>query len=128
MDSPYGGFFFYSQHLIAMMLTLFGCRVKSVYAVKRENSASVIFRYPEADVTAHYGSWEYGVSLFFEKKHLHTTCAVTGALFDDELMEFLTMVKTGVMPESYEELMYPVTILQAIHTSMNEGREIVIAE
>ena len=126
MDTPYGDFFFYSQHLIAMMLTVFGYRVKSVYAVKRENSVTAIIRYPETDITIHYGSWEYGASLFFERKHLHTQVAVTGALFDDELMEFLTMVKTKTMPESYEELIYPVTLLQAINTSMNEGREVVI--
>jgi len=128
MDSPYAGFFFYSQHLIAMMLSVFGCRAKSVFAVQRENSVTAIFRYPEADITLHYGSWEYGASLYFEKKHLHTQCAVTSALFDAELEEFLTMVKTSTMPETYEELIYPVILLQAINTSMNEGREVVIAQ
>ena len=128
MDSPYAGFFFYSQHLIAMMLTVFGCRAKSVYAVKRDNSVTAICRYPETDITLHYGSWEYGANLYFEKKHLRTQCAVTGDLFDAELEEFLTMVKTRTMPESYEELIYPVILLQAINASLIEGREIVIAQ
>ncbi len=129
LENPYGGFFFYSQHLVQMVLTVFGCRVQSVIAKKREDSITVIFRYPEADVTGVYGVGSYnayGGSLYFQTKLCHFECPVTEDMFDKELLEYAELVRTGKMEESYEELIYPVTLLQAIFTSMNTNTEVFL--
>ena len=34
MENPYGGFWFYTQHLVAMVTTVFGPKIKSVRAFR----------------------------------------------------------------------------------------------
>ena len=60
-DSPYGGFYFYAQHLIEMVMTVFGPYPQSVIANKCDKSISVIFRYPEYDINGLYADnvWQY---------------------------------------------------------------------
>ena len=53
-DSPYGGFHFYSHHLIEAMLTVFGNDVKSVTAQKRNNLLMVIVNYSSFQVALNY--------------------------------------------------------------------------
>ena len=131
MDNPYGGFWFYSQHLVEMMTTIFGRNIKSVTAFCPEeklNRLTVIFNYGDFDVCGQYSnSYSYYASVMFADGTVYDgLCTNVGYSFETELDEFLAMAKTGVMPESYDELVYPVKILDAIHRSYTEKREVVI--
>ena len=46
--------------------------------------------------------------------------------FKNEFDEFIEMVKTKTMPNTYEDLVYPVKLLSAIERSYKEKREIVV--
>lgn len=47
LDSPYGGFYFYAQHLVEIMLTVFGSDIVSISSQKHDGSLTF---------TASYGS------------------------------------------------------------------------
>lgn len=70
MVNPYGGFYFYAQHLIEILFSVFGTDIKSVYAKGHgdEDRISVIFDYGAYDVTAQfYGSYTYSATVLDRK-------------------------------------------------------------
>ncbi|MBE6572549.1 MAG: hypothetical protein E7656_09915 [Ruminococcaceae bacterium] len=123
LASPYGGFYFYAQHLIEILIEVFGEDVKSVSAYPSKVGISVIFRYEEFDVTA----------LFAEKNYVYYAVRQTeeGALggefpvddecFRHELMDFLKLLTKESDGENAERMMKPVYIMDAVMTSMNNG-------
>lgn len=131
MDNPYGGFWFYTQHLIEMTTTVFGKNIKSVIANcpdEKKRRVTVIFNYGDFDVCGVYSaSTKYYVNVMCDDSTLYDGyCDNVAYTFENELETFVDMVKSGVMPQSYDELVYPVKILDAIQRSYIEKKEIVI--
>lgn len=126
MSNPYGGFFFYSQHLVQMMTAVFGNEAQSVYARARDNAVTAIVVYPHFDVTLHYVGYCYSATVYGDKASRHADIGDVGALYTPEFDELHTMLRTGVMPETYEELLYPVSVLEALYLSYKTGREISV--
>lgn len=131
MDNIYGGFYFYSHHLVEMVLTVFGEGVRSVIAScpdVKKNRVSVIFRYDDFDVTANYNSsYCYSAHVTTNKKSYDVNSNEgTGDLYAGEVAEIFDMIKSGVLPESHERLLLPVKIVNAIERSYLEKREIEI--
>lgn len=131
IDNPYGGFWFYTQHLVEMMTTIFGRNVKSVIANcpdEKLRRVTVIFNYGDFDVCGIYSpSNKFYANVMFENSTLEQGyCDNVLYTFERELDMFVDMVKNGVMLESYDELVYPVKVLDAIHRSYIEKKEIVI--
>ncbi len=121
MVNDYAGFFFYSQHLLEMMLTVFGMDVKAVTALcpdETQNRVSVIFDYGAYDVMAQYtSSYAYTISAYSDKGEKRVYTFELGDCFKQELMEFKNMVISGKRPHEYGDLLKPVIILNAIHES-----------
>ena len=133
MFNEHGGFFFYSQHLVEMMLVAFGEEVKSVYARADEDKQKVTFiaNYDGFDVTGHfYNCYHYTCDLVARDGTMHTEI-IAGRdgmdnLFLEEFDEFVNMVKNKEMKMSYERLLLPVKILNAIYESYTTGKEVEI--
>lgn len=130
MVNDYGGFYFYSQHLIEMLLTVFGPDVKSVYAYcpdETQKRVSVIFDYGDFDVMGQYtSSYAYTMSVYSEKGRKSEYTFDLGDAFKRELSEFRDMVTDGIQPRSFDLLTFPVAILHAIEKSYKENRRIVL--
>ena len=126
MFNPYGGFFFYAQHLVQMMTTVFGNHVQSVYARARDNAVTAIVTYPYIDITLHYVGYCYSAAIYGDKASRHVQIGDVGALYTPEFDELHTMLRTGVMPETYDDLLYPVSVLEALYLSYKTGREIAL--
>lgn len=131
MDNPYGGFWFYTQHLIEMLTTIYGRNVKSVLAYcpdEKKSRLTVIFDFGEFDVCGFYtGTYRYSATVNTSDNQIyHTFCDDVVYTFKNEFDEFVEMVKNGVMLDSYDDLVYPVKLLDAIERSYKEKREIVV--
>lgn len=131
MNNQYGGFWFYTQHLIEMLITVYGRNVKSVLAYcpdEKANRLTVIFNFGDFDVCGFYtSSYRYSASLRTADNQIYDTfCDDVSYAYSNEFDEFVEMVKTGVMHNTYEELVYPVKLLDAINRSYKERKEIVI--
>ena len=126
MSNPYGGFFFYAQHLVQMMTTVFGNHVQSVSARARDNAVTAIVTYPHIDITLHYVGYCYSAAIYGDKASRHVQIDDVGALYTPEFDELHTMLRTGVMPETYDDLLYPVSVLEALYLSYKTGREIAV--
>ncbi len=131
IDNPYGGFWFYSQHLVELTTSVFGRNIQSVIARcpdEKKRRVTAVFNYGEFDVCGVYSaSPTYYANVMGEDGTLLAGCCHNVSYtFERELEEFVNMVHSGVMPESYDELVYPLRVLDAIHRSYTEQREIVI--
>ena len=131
--NEYGGFFFYSQHLIEMMLTAFGDGIKSVYARAEEDKKKITFiaNYGDFDVTGHYyDCYNYTCSLVSREGTMYSEIVAgrdsMDEMFLQEFDEFVNMVKNKEMKMSYERLLLPVKIINAVYESYKTGKEVEI--
>ncbi len=126
MVNDYGDFWFYTQHLAEMLLSVFGTDVRSVRAVKNAESVSAIYKYDDFTVNAFYGG-DYAVTIYGkDMKTFSETVALSGESFLDELTPFLDAVKTGKADRTLDYLRYPVALIDATIRSFTEDREVAI--
>ena len=125
MKNEWGDFFFYSQHLVQIMTEVFGHDVKSIIGVSRDDAATFIARYADYDVTGHFGSYAYAATIYAKSEVHHVDLSLAKA-YVNEFRRFEHMVRTGGMPESYEELINPVFILNAIKEALDTGKEVEV--
>ena len=126
LHNPYGGFFFYTQHLVQMVLRVFGGGIRSVRAARVGDAVTALFRYPGFDVTGLYGTEGYSAAIAFRRKTVFAEIRDVVGFYDAELSEFSEMLETGIMPETYEDLIRPVAVLQALNAAMITGNEIEV--
>lgn len=127
LDNPHGNFFFYSQHLVEMVGEVFGFLPHSVQAFVAGGNVTVIFRYDEFDVCALYVDQDdaYYASRC-TKSNTHgekETITMSSPCFHTELDEFYTLILGGEQKYSLEDFIAPVFVLNAIHRSMQSGKE-----
>ena len=124
--SPYGGFYFYAQHLVEMVCEAFGRFPISVTANRVGENISAVFHYDGYDVTG----------LFCEDNHLYhiTRMSRDGAAslkiptdtkewYYREWCEFYELLCGGLGKYSYGEFIAPVFIMNAIMRSANSGKK-----
>ena len=123
-----GGFFFYSQHLVEMILEVFGPDMKSVHAFPKAGGkpVTVVCRYDDFDVTAHFGTKEYTITAHTQYGMFHTVVDSVTDAFQKEFEEFARTVRYNRMEVSFDTLLRPVFVLNAMNRSIESGKEEVI--
>lgn len=124
LESEYDGLFFYASHLIEMALTVFGFDPKSVAAFEKNSSINAILRYDSYDITLHFtkGASEYTAVIYSKNRNYVREIDIT-QIYGLEVEQFVHMLKTGRMPHSYEHLIMPVAVIEAILESLKSGKE-----
>jgi len=123
MSNPYGNFYFYAGHLAQMLLSMFGLPA-SVYAVAREKTVTAFCRYPDLEAVLNYtANYTYSITVYGEKENRYVTLSTP---YEPELDEFCSMLRSGKMEGTYEDLTAPVALLNAIHQSYSVGVEIPV--
>ena len=56
IDSPYGGFYFYTPHLVQMMITIFGGDILEVGAMRQDRDVGIVAKYRDYPITGSYVS------------------------------------------------------------------------
>lgn len=125
-DERYGGFWFYSQHLVEMIGECFGRYPRSVRAFRAGLQTTVIFRYADFDAVGLFSekSWQYYVSRFAEKGSEGINVTTRGETwFPIELTAFCDLMNGKPMEMSYDDFIAPVFVIDAIIRSMESGVE-----
>ena len=127
MDNEYGGWFFYSQHLVQVMCELFGFYPKSVQAYKNGKAYNFVVRYENYDVWASFieGNYVYSAGVSYAKKYVGGTYTLDNC-YAAEFMEFHKLLHGGDMPVDYREVIAPVNILNAMYASIISGKETAV--
>jgi predicted dehydrogenase len=124
--NPNGGFYFYAQHLVEMVMTGFGRFPQAVQCcVDGSLNRVVLFHYENFTVTGYYtnGGNEYYAARFSRLGTQGGYVATnTGEAQLAEFREFAQlMYEGGKMVLSYEELIAPVFVMNAIERAAVSG-------
>lgn len=132
VDNPYGGFFFYSQHLVEMVTEVFGKYPLSVTAKRSNDQIHILFHYKEYDCVGLYniGGGEYYACRLAEDG------ATGGRIPNDispkwyykEFEEFYNILSGKAQGVDYADFIAPVFILNAIDRSLKSGKEESVKE
>ncbi len=127
MSNPYGNFWFYTQHLVQMITSVFGNDIKAVKAIERENGVSAIYHYDNYDVTAHFGT-DYTVNVYTKRDATVYEHIVLGdEFFVPELKSFYSVIKTGKSDMSYIDIATPVYVIEATIEAFTQKKEVKIS-
>lgn len=127
MDNPYGGFWFYTQHLVQMMTSVFGTQVRRAEAVKEEKGVSAKYYYDNFNVTAFFGAG-YTVTVYTNAYGAAATeVTVAGEFYVPELKEFYNVIKSGKSNMTYNEFIAPVYIIDATIKAFSENKTVELS-
>jgi len=129
MINPYGDFYFYAQHLVAMMTKLFGCNAKSVSARKCGDVIDCIVSYDALNVHLSYTNGNY---LYYALVSMEKGCVggdvVLGDVYAGEFGEFDALLRGVGGTADYSDFIAPVFIMNAIERSfLNNGAPETVA-
>lgn len=124
LNNNYGGFYFYSQHLVQVLCEIFGYYPKSVQVFPRENTYTCVFHYADYDVTGLYvdGNYTYYAGISCEKEYVGGAYALEGCP-EREVEAFYHILTGGAQEMSYQDFFAPVYVLNALYRSVQSGRE-----
>ncbi len=122
IESVYGGFYFYAQHLVEMLCEIFGRYPDSVLAKRNGVEITVQFSYPEYTVFGVYYDhvYEYCAVRFAKKDSSGGKVTLDGC-FALEFAEFDALMRGNAQSVSYDDFIAPVFIMNAIVASLNSG-------
>ena len=124
-NDPNDGFYFYATHLIEMMIEIFGYEAKSVYALRHGDGATAIVDFGKFGVTLQFtDKCGHYMSSLFCKGFVETKEIDIGDIFKKEADIFAEVVRTGVSPQTYEQMIYPIKVAEAIDKSMQTGLKV----
>ena len=125
LESQYGGFFFYAQHLAQIVQEIFGYYPKSVTAHRIDKVVNVTIKYDDYDVFGQYvdGQYSYYASISCEKDIIGDVFPLTSDLSATEFMNFYKILKGGEQETSYRDLIAPVYLITALNRAIESGKE-----
>ncbi len=138
-NNPNGGFFFYVQHLVEMLMEAFGRYPKSVKAFKTNNpkkfengdDLTVVVRYDTYDIVALGGElvFDYHISRCSDNKVKGFSFQVgyDRPCFFEEFDEFYDMLNGAESTIGYKDFIAPVFVMNAIKKSLDSGKEVPVA-
>ena len=123
--NAYGGFYFYSQHLVEMVCEIFGRFPISVTAKQNGKQIHVLFHYEDYDCVGVFtdGNYLYYAARMAEKATTGFEIPSSGDWFYREFKEFAEILNGAPQGISYEEFISPVFIMNAIERSLASGKE-----
>lgn len=130
MVNDYAGFYFYSQHLIEILFTVFGKDIKTVYAScpdESKNRVSVIVGYDTFDVTIQFvDCYHYAAGVVCKEGVQTAVASDIVYCYEKELDEYFHMVKVQKMEQDYAEYKKPVTLLHCIQESYQQKKVVEV--
>jgi len=122
--NDYGDFWFYASHLAECCLTIFGMNPEWVWANRTERGVTAVIHYPQYDVTNHFieNVYDYTGSVITNKGVTHMSISLDD-IYPRECECFANMLRNGIMAHSYEELVAPVYLMDAIEKSFMTGKK-----
>ncbi len=127
LNNPYGGFHFYSHHLIEIEGEIFGRYPISVHAFENSGKITVVFHHDEYDIVGLFtdGCHRYHISRSSPTGVSGTALEVLGHsdCFRREFDDFVRLLRGGQQHQSYEDLIAPVFVANAICRALESGTE-----
>lgn len=132
INNPNGGFFFYAQHLIECVQTVFGRYPKSVRAVWCGKTAQVLFRYEDFAVAGTFvkDNYTYYAARLSENEVKGKEYIVDGnnPCFKAGWDEFYDILCGAEQKTTYKDFIAPVFVMNAVYRALESGNEELVKE
>lgn len=131
LKSEYGGIFFYGIHTTELCQEVFERGAQSLVAYNQHNNVMVIVRYPDEKIVnlSFLGNASYVFQVFAYGKKGNAHCTLgSQANHYRGMKKFLQMIATKEMPFTFEDLLEPVVMLEAIKASLYSGKEVFLKD
>lgn len=128
IENIYGNLWFYSQHLVQIMQSVFGMDVKAVSARRTGSCISADFEYENFTVSGLYtdGAYSYFAAVDFADGTVCRDVTVDNKIFAAEFEEFYRLLNGGTVKQSLSDFISPVYVLDAFIRAVDSGkRELV---
>lgn len=126
INEKYGGFWFYSQHLVEMMVTIFGTEVKSVSAIREGNVVRAVYHYKGFDVSTFYGTGFSAVAYLNGGETYGKSFDLSAEYYMPPLDNFYKSIKNRQPDKTKKEFISSVYIIDATIRSYSCQKEIDI--
>ena len=127
-DSEYGGLIFYAIHAVEMMMAAHGPGIQEVRAHQHGPNFIATLAHKDGVLLAVNGlATSHGFTSQAYADSGHKIHQVTGHDFYIQgLKTFLEMVRTGVRPIAYAEMVESIRVASAIETSLQTGQPVTL--
>ncbi len=124
-ENPYGGFYFYAQHLVEMVCEIFGRFPRSVTAKQNGDTVHVLFGYGDYDCVGLFcnNSYHYYAARMAENASVSFEIPSTNDWFYKEFREFYDILSGAEQTMGYGAFISPVLIMNAIVRALESGEE-----
>ncbi|OHB60115.1 MAG: hypothetical protein A2Y12_09210 [Planctomycetes bacterium GWF2_42_9] len=126
IKSPYGGVFFYGIHQVEMALHAFGYDVEKVLVVKNDKNAIGQLFYKNGKTIVlnliESGCSGFSITAAGDKGNIHEVISFDKEMFLPGIKKFTAMFKSKVEPLSYQQILKPVQVLEAMEKSIKSGK------
>ena len=132
LKNDYGDFYFYAEHLVDILMEIYGWHPERVTAFRKGEKITVVFHYADFDVTGLYVDGNY--TYFAERQSAEgvhgEVLDVTGAspCFRLEFEAFYDLLLGGEQKVTYKDFIAPVFAMNAIYRSLESGTTEKVAE
>ena len=127
MKNEYGGFYFYSSHLAEMCLRVFGYDPIAVTAKECNDNVAVLVEYENYVVSLQFVGDSY---VYFGQivndNGVYARNIDVSIIYRHECEQFADMLRNGKMAHSYEQLIAPVFLMNAIYQSYTTGKRVEV--
>lgn len=130
MDNPYGGFFFYVQHLVEIALEAFGRYPIAVTTHPKGTDITIVFEYENYNIIGLAG---IGVPIYHicrysnnNAKSFTFNVEYDRPCFFAEFNEFFDMLYNAESTINKEDLIAPVFVMNAIKNSLDSGERVLV--
>lgn len=129
-SSPYGGFYFYAQHLIEMITQIYGRYPLAINANKYKSNINVTFRYKDFSIN---GLYQESTNKYYALRNAEK--AIKSRAIDisneysctlNEFKEFYDILHNKKQALSYKDLASPTFIMDAIVKSIKLKKEVKV--
>ncbi len=121
LQSPYGGLYFYAGHGAEMLTSIFGGGVRSVKTDVNGGTLIGLFRYPGFTVTVNFADTPEYYGILYAADKTEARSVDLSSIYQQGFADFLKRLKERKNPVSYEPLLLPVRLLNALDASVRRG-------
>lgn len=129
LESQYDGIYFYGPHNVEMMMGALGYDVKSVNVTKlSKDRFTAVINYENCQAVLNYVPCRsYFVTVYGDKKTDSQPLDIS-TIYKDGFEKFAEMLHTKTLPLSFDDLVKPIYVLDAMDRSVKENRQVFMSE
>jgi hypothetical protein len=131
LNNPFGGFYFYAQHLVDVLTYIYGKYPNSVRARLTDKKLTVTFHYDHYDIVGLFTDENYSCYYAMRVSETHVKGAefpiiATSPCFNIEFDEFYKLLCGEPQKVEYRDFIASVFVMNAIQASIDSGEEVQV--